>query len=855
MYCIRCGKLAADGTLFCANCGAKLMVPPSKTDSSVKAEDFSTIKEDSSTKAENSSVKARTSYINCHSFMVPVCLLDEVTVRLQDMKKELVDILWFHNKSHDHEIGVLARSDDGQIGSITFDVTGCNKRPKRYALGACLKDNTPKPIKEKPQEEFAEQKESPQIPSAAATQTTTSASFLQEKHDTSTAKTNEQKNVQQTSDVKSEEAKHGGEFSKETGFVATHSTVSSVSSEAKISEEKTSNNDIQKQIERPIHKPVNGEMLYAKYRGISKKNHNLLFETPDGDFIYVNSKYATQDFHLMKKNAWFWVERGKKIDQDSAGDFGKYIGKMLPADGNVGQDAWRFCQFQKVGDIIICPIYKKTPASVLVSLGPNYYAVLKREDFPLGFDFSSIEVGTVYKFEITDIRKDDKHTKVSLRIISKLSDFHYIKMWRKIPENIEDCFDINYERYLEYLLRDEVLFSALKEKLGGIITPSLLRHYIGEQYRKQKQDNTLVVRQNARGISIDIDLDVKNKYGAPIKAGINQKADRINDFYLALIGAVDPGSDMERFVYIEDWDNLTKTLADMALPEDWDYGDNSGRSKRHILAQYLRFNFYKARLDHDLYEEHGEALFNTGLVDTSYDDIFCYLKKNTSINDPLHRKWTIGYFACRGKGTNGKALNALFQDFPEPPQYITPDQLENLFFNTSRELACDYDHIIIDNMDRLPMAFISHRLAYDQTLRDMIAQGKSRADIEDYICDSPGLVKTLEDGLKSAVDIAVKFCKWNYKTAIPIYYAKTNAISLLLPLKLTENAGNADIALVVEKLPNGNYQGQTILTMEMAYLDARQICRPNSDWLTLQNVQNAEPADEEINEADDFEEE
>ena len=230
MYCIRCGKLAADGTLFCANCGAKLMVPPSKADSSVKAEDSSTIKEDSSTKTENSSAKARTSYINCHSFMVPVCLLDEVKVRLQDMKKELLDILWFHNKCHDHEIGVLARAEDGQTGSIIFNVTGCNKRPKRYALGECLEDNIPKSIEEKPQEECAEQKESPQIPSAAATQTTTSASFLQEKHDASTAKTNEQiavqktneqKNVPQTSDVKSEEAKHSGEFSKETGFVVT----------------------------------------------------------------------------------------------------------------------------------------------------------------------------------------------------------------------------------------------------------------------------------------------------------------------------------------------------------------------------------------------------------------------------------------------------------------------------------------------------------------------------------------------------------------------------------------------------------------------------------------------------------
>ena len=44
------------------------------------------------------------------------------------------------------------------------------------------------------------------------------------------------------------------------------------------------------------------------------------------------------------------------------------------------------------------------------------------------------------------------------------------------------------------------------------------------------------------------------------------------------------------------------------------------------------------------------------------------------------------------------------------------------------------------------------------------------------------------------------------------------------------------MALVVERLPNGNYQGQTILTLQMAYLDARQICRPNSEWLTVDHI-------------------
>ena len=55
-------------------------------------------------------------------------------------------------------------------------------------------------------------------------------------------------------------------------------------------------------------------------------------------------------------------------------------------------------------------------------------------------------------------------------------------------------------------------------------------------------------------------------------------------------------------------------------------------------------------------------------------------------------------------------------------------------------------------------------------------------------------------------------------------------MSLLLPLDLTEDE-NPDVALVVELTESGAYIGQTILTMRMAYNNARLISRPDSDWL------------------------
>lgn len=90
--------------------------------------------------------------------------------------------------------------------------------------------------------------------------------------------------------------------------------------------------------------------------------------------------------------------------------------------------------------------------------------------------------------------------------------------------------------------------------------------------------------------------------------------------------------------------------------------------------------------------------------------------------------------------------------------------------------------------------------------------------------------------LEDAVSLAVKRCEWNYKTAIHIFYHVTNGISLLLPLCLSDDEQSADVALVVEKQELGNYQGQTSLTLQMAYLDARLICRPNSERLDPERV-------------------
>ena len=70
----------------------------------------------------------------------------------------------------------------------------------------------------------------------------------------------------------------------------------------------------------------------------------------------------------------------------------------------------------------------------------------------------------------------------------------------------------------------------------------------------------------------------------------------------------------------------------------------------------------------------------------------------------------------------------------------------------------------------------------------------------------------------------------NYTIAVPQYY--NGRIQLLLPLCLTGDA--PELALTIQRAiqrEEGFYSARTCLTLEMAYNNARQICRPMASWL------------------------
>jgi len=580
-----------------------------------------------------------------------------------------------------------------------------------------------------------------------------------------------------------------------------------------------------------------GPQVYL-YACMGKDSEDRMYLNATDGNLYTLMKQYFPDQIINKllngKYVWFRVNRGTHFVRLARGG-----NSFLTAEAQSFLDS-----YQK-GDLINVPLKRKMNTWCLVELGPTLTGKLQRDNVSTAYE--SLQEKEIYTFEILDCGFDETgNFQADLKLIGKYDTSGTIRRIESLPEPEELRRQLMIPgKQVERLREDPDKNEAFEAVLGGQITSPALKDYLIKLYSEQKEAHKVYTTRRPGRSEIEINLDVRDRNGVPLKACMNMTEGH-DTYVLALIGAASPDQFMSRDVFVPDWGRVVKELSELALPENWDYKGDRTRSKR-ILSNYLKYKYYKAWLDGDVYEENGYGIFNTGLVDKAYDPIYCLMEPNRDANDVFGRKWTIAYFACRGKGDNGKDLNRRISRYPDPPRYFKPEEAICLFFDTTKELFCDYEHILIDNMYRLPGEFILYTLSYDEELRRMYENRTPFKVIKSYIIGNARLMRDLEDGLKRAVDTAVKYASWNYKTAVPIYYPRTNSISLLLPLHLVSDKPAADAALVIEKLSNGNYQGQTIFTMAMAYQDARQVARPNSDWLQLDEVREDTEGEEEEN--------
>ncbi len=321
---------------------------------------------------------------------------------------------------------------------------------------------------------------------------------------------------------------------------------------------------------------------------------------------------------------------------------------------------------------------------------------------------------------------------------------------------------------------------------------------------------------------------------------------------------ISPGKQLESFAFLGSWSGFLSELAEKAVAEEWDFRDSRRRSY-HILIQYIKYTFARLRQENKVCvsEDNQFAAFNTGLVDKHYDDIYACFGPNDPRSDT---RWKFTGFCTAASRGLGKMLVNYFNPLPMPPRYFTKS--EDLFFDLDKRLHTDFDHIIIDNIRRLPLHFLEDQFSDCPEAKDICAEIYETADkyrraalyneLKEIISDNSRLFIRIQNRIKDSIELARKRVRWNYKTAIPSYFPKRDSMSLMLPLCLTEEE-TPDVALVVELTQSGNYQGQTILTIPQAYIDARLMCRITGDWLNPSQISLSadDPEEQDFTSADE----
>lgn len=302
--------------------------------------------------------------------------------------------------------------------------------------------------------------------------------------------------------------------------------------------------------------------------------------------------------------------------------------------------------------------------------------------------------------------------------------------------------------------------------------------------------------------------------------------------------------DLWNWAYLYCWTDWLDKLAEMALPEKWDFSsndwdENDDRPRYAILSNYLRYTFWRLEHEGKVCEDSssGFAAFNTGLVNRSYESIYACFEAND--REDARQKWVLLGFYGAGESRVGDRLVRMFNPLPKRARYLR--RIEDVLYNVDQEPFLDYNHILLDNIERLPQKLLERELgdnpecvecvamAFDGAL-DSEKRKKAFEKLRGILAEDRVRQLRLKNALDTAVDLALERVKWSYRTAVPAYYPRANSVNLLLPLDLTEDE-EPDMALVLECTNSGSYIGQTILTTQMAYCDARLICRPGVDWL------------------------
>lgn len=282
---------------------------------------------------------------------------------------------------------------------------------------------------------------------------------------------------------------------------------------------------------------------------------------------------------------------------------------------------------------------------------------------------------------------------------------------------------------------------------------------------------------------------------------------------------------------------MLQDLEAKAKKEKWEYGSQK------ILQNYLLFTFERiqyedSRIENDkskqkLWEGSEYAIFNTGLVNGFFAPIYGLFRRNPQKGKQL---WLFnGFHVESERAISNAKKEENWSYLPKAARfYESPDDL--IFDVESKIDAINWEHIIIDNVDRIPYKYIeryqplgfelekepNEPMIYYENLRNAI-----RNDQFTY--------RKLVDLFRDAMERAVLHATWNFHYALPMYYPRYKRVSMLLPLILEDSRNSiVDLALVLDRdHKHKTYTATTIMTLEQIYCNIRLISQPGEDtyWL------------------------
>ncbi|KRN28815.1 hypothetical protein IV38_GL001020 [Lactobacillus selangorensis] len=295
-----------------------------------------------------------------------------------------------------------------------------------------------------------------------------------------------------------------------------------------------------------------------------------------------------------------------------------------------------------------------------------------------------------------------------------------------------------------------------------------------------------------------------------------------------------------------------KYMANHRLKTDYNILESYiGATISKIILDYYHLidtNAPQKEIDHTMtistnYKNDSYALFNTGLLSEYGDDILLLVKlyhfnpehpsftmnhpmlvtSAEDLNDRAHNKDKSPIFGEKMTQIDSNELDKI-----TPTQYLTKQTLKSIIFDPDIEIVgLDtqefQNHFFKDNNNRLPYGFK----------------------------DNPRYANI---ALKAGIDLAIRNARRNYKYIVPQYRVKArnerndqDPFQFLIPIVMDTkniNLGPSFALIVDEENRQGGpvYVAKTIISLEMAYNNARVICKPDDSWLNRRTLKITDPS-------------